>query len=334
MKSNILREAILDAKDIKNAAESAAKEKLLEALTPQLKSFVKEKLMEAEDEEEEKEKKKEEEEEVKEEGMFGEAEDEEEEKPEEEIEIELAEPEEEPEEEDEPKEEGWMYEAEGELEEEEPEEEEVEENKKYSVSPRELRTAVREAIKEIESPTVGKMTGELAEFGEEVFDPEAGNLVDLEEDEPWNDVEPPAKGKNAVIEIPEGVKRKFRAQKALLEKYKKVLRSAKRALDEEKILTYKLSLAAKALNSSLNHKQRNSLIEALDQAGTIKEARIIFNAFVKSFRQKKGKINESRNRGSSSAAVGRVLTGKKDKLIEDKDVERLQRLAGIKKKFD
>ena len=130
------------------------------------------------------------------------------------------------------------------------------------------------------------------------------------------------------------VVRKNRMLESKLSQYKKALRGMKTQLTEMNLFNAKLLYANKLMqNRDLSIKQQRNIVESLDEAKTLGEAKILFESLSKSLvsgnkNQRSGNLQEGairRRSGSSSAPVRSAQT-----LNESVALDRWATLAGIK----
>jgi len=343
---DLLKEAIADAKAVKEVAIANAKAALEEAFTPHLKDMLSQKINEIEDLEEtelsevDKEKKMKEEKEVKEgkkedmdeaKDKMDEAEDMDEELDLEEIlaELELGEGEDMDEAKDideakdemdeaEDMDEGEdMYEAEEEIETEE-------EINLEDMSEEDLKGFIEEIIED------------MIEDGELVPGPNA--------DEPEAEEEEGAEAEGEVgdadvdvdVDLEEGKEEKVDEEK---EKMKKELKEAKAAvkqlsfdLNEVNLLNSKLLYTNKIFKGkNLTENQKIKVLKAFDKAETVKEAKAIFETLNENLvtKTKKSNIRESLGAASKPAGVAPKRPINESIIEEDAMVSRFKKLAGI-----
>ena len=127
--------------------------------------------------------------------------------------------------------------------------------------------------------------------------------------------------------------RKNRKLNSKLVQYKKTLRGMKRQLSEMNLFNAKLLYANKLMqNRDLSMKQQRHIVESLDNAKTINEAKLLFTSLSKSLTRGRNtgrRLSEGSNRrliGSSSRS-----TASAQKLNENVALDRWATLAGIKK---
>ena len=131
------------------------------------------------------------------------------------------------------------------------------------------------------------------------------------------------------------VVRKNRMLESKLSQYKKALRGMKGQLSEMNLFNAKLLYANKLMqNRDLSMKQQRHIVESLDEAKTMGEAKILFESLSKSLVSGKpasrgSNLTESTIRRSSSSASAPVRSAQP--LTESVALNRWATLAGIKK---
>lgn len=118
-----------------------------------------------------------------------------------------------------------------------------------------------------------------------------------------------------------------------LDKYGTVIEQLKQKLDESNLASAKLLYQNRVLDSvSLNERQKNRIVEAIKDAGTVEEAKIIFETLQSTVEttgksgRKRESLDEVVYRGSSAFMP---LKEEKQK-VSDPFVARMQALAGLK----
>jgi hypothetical protein len=326
---DLLKQAIAEAKSVREAAIANAKEALEETLTPHLKDMLAAKLQEMEDENIE--------EEVIDETTSGfeavaEAE-------EEEVEDESEESEDEAE---------AGHEAEESEEEEAAEDEEVEGDEDLGdLSVDQFKDMIRDII----AQELGAAEGGEEEMG---MDMDAGDVEGMGDEapieEPVEDVpsedeeeinleellreleeessEEITSVDNSVMEQKE---KELKAVKAELKEALSTINTLRKDLQEVNILNSKLLYVNKIFKAnSLTESQKVNIIAAFDRAETVKEVKLVFNTVSESIVSSK-RVNEntSKVRGMASKATG--TTASKPEVINEVSdtVRRMQKLAGI-----
>ena len=129
------------------------------------------------------------------------------------------------------------------------------------------------------------------------------------------------------------VMRKNRITEGKNRQLRNALRGMKKQLSEMNLFNAKLLYANKLMqNRDLSIKQQKHIVESLDEAGTLNEAKLLFESLSKSLSRstnKSGNLNESSNRrtlGSSSRSVRSAQP-----INESVALDRWATLAGIKK---
>jgi hypothetical protein len=124
-----------------------------------------------------------------------------------------------------------------------------------------------------------------------------------------------------------------RKLKSNTKQFKNALQGMKQQLSEMNLFNAKLLYANKLMqNRDLSMKQQRHVVESLDEAGTLNEAKLLFESLSKSLSRpskKSGNLSESasrRNLGSSSRSVRSAQP-----LNEGLALDRWATLAGIKK---
>ena len=372
MKTNrdLLKEAIADAKAVKETAIANAKAALEEAFTPHLKELFASKLEEMENVDEE------EVDEMMYDGMEEAKEKETSEKPkmEEEMDLEellaeLNEAEEEGEAEE--------KEEEGEAEEEAEDEEEVEVSE---MSEEDLKTFIEDVIKDMVSAGELEAGGEKAEMGAEtgteeteMMKEESDEEVNLEEllaeveMEKVNEMMSPAEmaeiaklatnmgltpdqlkailtalpamvagGAYAFSDIKNAAKKGVDAVKNLFKSKSTTaeaeIEELKQELQEVNLLNAKLLYTNKIFKAkNLTDPQKVKVLESFDKATTVNEVKLVFETLTESLNSNKTTVNESKVRGFASKTTAPVTNNTKQPIIESNDAfARMQRLAGLR----
>lgn len=115
----------------------------------------------------------------------------------------------------------------------------------------------------------------------------------------------------------------------LAEAYK-TIENIKTELHETNILNAKLLYANKIFKAkNLTDNQKVKVLESFDKASTVKEVKLVFETLTEGLKEKKSPVNES-IKGFASKATGGIIKSNKQ-IIETNDVfTRMQKLAGIK----
>jgi len=334
-KRDILKEAIADAKAVKEVAIANAKAALEEAFTPQLKSMLSAKIQEMDEVDEmldkntdmrkdDKEEKKTEDEKYGKDLAENEYVDEE-------IDLDeiLAELE---------------TETETEVEvEDDDTEEEVEDDETESVD---IEDMTDEDLKTFIEDVIGDMVasgdleaGEGFEGEEEVeMDDDEEIDIDIEDDE-TEEVEIAERISRSNRNLMERFNTEKRAKIKAITENKKIRRelreayaavkSQKSTLNEVRLLNAKLLYTNKIFKAkSLNENEKVKVLSSFDKATTIKEAKLIFETLSEGLNSKRNPIRESL--GSASKATGNFKAKKNPIIATDPMVARFQKLAGLK----
>ena len=331
---DLLKEAIADAKAVKETAIANAKAALEEVFTPHVKEMLAAKLAEMDHDDEKTEKVEEaysvEEEETMEENYMEEKETMEEEKMEEELDLDALLKELEGMEEninltafpDEPGEHGNIA-GQNVTEAAEMGEEEDEEIDLDNMPLKDLKSLIEDVIAELVA------AGEL-EAGEN-FEGEEGEEGEEEEEEEEGEDEAEmmmAEVKKMKAEMEEAKKAKMKAEKDLKEALDTVS-TIKTELSEVNLFNAKLLYTNKIFKAkNLTESQKVKVLEAFDKATSIKETKLVFETLSEGLKEKKSPVNESLLRGSASKPSG--VAEKKPILEVDNQFARWQKLAGIK----
>ncbi len=327
MNREFLKEAIADAKTVKESAIANAKVALEEAFSPQLKSMLASKLEEMDKYEEDdvkeevEEAKNEIEEETIEETISEEKEEMDEEMDLDEILNELEK--EEVKEDDLSLEEELTEAEEDEVEETEEETEEVETEEEdedidlEDMSEEDLKSFIEDVIEDMVK------AGEL-EAGEAVEDNDEDEMeMDMDMDvEIESEEEVVAEEKDDYME---------EVKKELDEAYA-TINSLNSELNEINLLNAKLLYSNKIFKSkSLNESQKVKVLGAFDKASSVKEVKLVFETINGNFKTKKTKQISENMIGSASKATFTPKVNKKPIVESNEMVARFQKLAGINK---
>ena len=137
---------------------------------------------------------------------------------------------------------------------------------------------------------------------------------------------PPAM--NKLAEAFRAERRKTRALSEKLGKYRSAVDTLREQLEDLNLFNAKLLYVNKLLqNKNLNEAEKKSVIKALDEANSLREAKSLYKSLTETFARGNAKpLTESRNRGSSS----RPTTSSAPKQGNAPELDRWQRLAGLK----
>lgn len=320
---DLLKEAIADAKAVKEIAITNAKAALEEAFTPHLMSMFEKKLAEMEGDEDEhmEEAKMHDEKEMKEEMHDDET-------MEEDLELEalLRELEEAEEEESEEEESG-----EGEEEEEESEEDIELDFDAMEKDPEKFTEMIEKIVDEVIDEMIAD--GEL-EAGHEGMEDEAGAGMEMPAEEPAEEEMPmdEAKKKHS-DEEKKHMEDKMKKMEEELTETLAALEAVKGELNEVNLLNSKLLYVNKIFKAkNLTEAQKVHVLAAFDKAETVKESKLIYETLKENLSKptataaKKQFVTESKSFASKS-----VGTAPKQPVVEtDPMVERFKKLAGLK----
>ena len=327
MNREFLKEAIADAKTVKESAIANAKVALEEAFSPQLKSMLASKLEEMDKYEEDdvkeevEEAKNEIEEETIEETISEEKEEMDEEMDLDEILNELEK--EEVKEDDLSLEEELTEAEEDEVEETEEETEEVETEEEdedidlEDMSEEDLKSFIEDVIEDMVK------AGEL----------EAGEAVeDNDEDEMEMDVDMDVEIESEEEVVAEEKDDYMEEVKKELDEAYATINSLNSELNEINLLNAKLLYSNKIFKSkSLNESQKVKVLGAFDKASSVKEVKLVFETINGNFKTKKTKQISENKIGSASKATFTPKVNKKPIVESNEMVARFQKLAGINK---
>ena len=336
--SDLLKEAIADAKAVRETALQNAKAALEEAFTPQIKSMLSAKLSETEDDEAE-------------EGMHDEDMDDDEAEETYEGEGEDAEAEE-----GEDAEEG-AYEGEDDAEEgaHEGEDDDAEEEGMHEDDNLDLEAIIRELESELsegeddeaeEGEDMDEST-EAVEEGEEIEEEYEIDEATLEEDDELEEEVDQSSGigsgtgrgnTDASSGIGKGGQeksKKMESVEAELAEYKEAVQFLKDKLHEVNILNAKLLYTNKLFKEfSLDNNQKLKVVETFDRAQTTREIKLVYSTMAEQLNENSGVIKRKSIKESASAPVSSTKPSKESKKIVSEEAvvaDRFRKLAGILK---
>lgn len=322
---DLLKEAIADAKAVKEIAITNAKAALEEAFTPHLMSMFEKKLAEMEGDEDEhmEEAKMHDEKEMKEEMHDDET-------MEEDLELEAllreleeAEEEESEESEEEESEEGG--------EEEEESEEDIElDFDAMEKDPEKFTEMIEKIVDEVIDEMIAD--GEL-EAGHEGMEDEAGAGMEMPAEEPAEEEMPMAEASEEGDEKKDHMEEEMKKMEDELKEAYAALEAVKGELNEVNLLNSKLLYVNKIFKAkNLTEAQKVHVLSAFDKAETVKESKLIYETLKENLSKptataaKKQFVTESKSFASKS-----VGTAPKQPVVEtDPMVERFKKLAGLK----
>lgn len=133
---------------------------------------------------------------------------------------------------------------------------------------------------------------------------------------------------NKLAEAFRSERRKNRALDEKLKKYRSAVNTLREQLEDLNLFNAKLLYVNKLLqNKNLNESEKKSVIKALDEANSLREAKSLYKSLTETFAHGgKKTLAESRNRGSSS----RTTTSSASKAGAP-ELDRWSRLAGLTK---
>jgi hypothetical protein len=360
---DLLKEAIEDAKVVKETAIASAKAALEEHFTPQLKSMLSAKLAEMEAEETEEETmvmKEDSMEEPMEEMSYGEDDVNEdgfgkfnaggeagfsdmEEKALDELNLDelLAELEEDMKSEDDEMKKEELNEAEG--------EEEVETEEEINIedmTEEELKSFIEDVIKDmVEAGELeagegmeGEEEGEEMESEEEISIDEILAEIELDERKKYGgnkgDVPAAKRGDKKDTAEEEGVedyKKKLKETEDKLEEAYAALSTVKSDLNEVNLLNAKLLYTNKIFKAkNLTESQKVKVLNAFDKASTVKETKLVFETLSEGLKEtSKSHVNESLKTSLASKTTGIMPTARKPIVEVNDTFTRMQKIAGI-----
>jgi len=364
---DLLKDAIADAKTVKETALENAKVALQEAFTPRIQSMLSKKIQQEMDDEEEysdeEEMDDEEELDIAVEPEVGEAEFEDEPAPDDEIEDELEDEVEDEiedadididlEDEDEEMEEGeeeMDYEDEEdedeldleavlrELEDEDEMEDEVEDEEEFDIDEQSSSSDIGKTDNKVdvadasdeEDPGKGKLT---EEDDEEIFDVEDDEEVedDISIEEilkSLSEDDDPAEDVNAL-------KEKIASLQGELDEHRNVIQQMRGTLQEVTLLNAKLLYTNKLFRTfELDNSKKMNVVETFDRAHNLREVKLVYSTLAESLKARAGKklpIREIKKKGSSSKPVASTKPAGEQILTEGQVLkERFRKLANIK----
>jgi len=309
--SDLLKEAIADAKAVRETALQNAKAALEEAFTPQIKNMLSAKLAETEDGEED---------------DTEEMAHEDEEAAEDEVEAEEGH-----------YEEGEHDEDEGEAEEGHHEGEEGDDEDEVEEGNLDLEAVIAELEAEL-AEGEGDDEEEVEESTESDEEPvaEAEEAVsedaELEEEYEIDEAELKEDEEEVTEEVDES---KLSQVQAELDEHKEAVQYLKDKLHEVNILNAKLLYTNKLFKEfSLDNNQKLKVVETFDRAQTTREIKLVYTTMAEQLNENSGVIKRKSIKESASAPVSSTKPSKESKKIvsEEADVaDRFRKLAGILK---
>jgi len=333
---DILKEAIADAKAVRETALENAKMALEEAFTPQIKSMLSAKLKEDDMDDEN------------EEGMHDEGEHEDE--AEEGEHTEEGEHDDEAEEGDE-REEGMHDEGEDDVEEREEGEDMEEDDDDMEEGNLDLEAIIKELESELtedddedeaeEGEDMDESTEAVEESTEEIEEEYEIDEAALEEDEELEEVDKSSgigKGDNKEDDTDKasgigGGDNKLSEVQAELKEYKEAVSFLKDKLHEVNILNAKLLFTNKLFKSySLDNNQKLKVVETFDRAQTTREIKLVYSTLAEQFGDNTSIVTKKSISESASTAVSSTKPSKESRKVISEEVEvanRFKKLAGL-----
>ena len=318
MSSDLLKEAIADAKAVRETALEKAKMALEEAFTPQLKSMLSAKLKEEDLEEDEFYEGEHEDEDEAEEGMHD----------------------------DDEAEEGRL--SAGAHDDEEAEEgrheedDEVEEDLDLEAVIKELEAELSEGEDdEAEEGEEVEESTEAVEEGEEIEEEYEIDEAALEEDEELEEVDKSSgigKGDNKEDDTDKssgigGGDNKLSEVQAELKEYKEAVSFLKDKLHEVNILNAKLLFTNKLFKQySLDSNQKLKVVETFDRAQTTREIKLVYSTLAEQFNDNGSIVTKKSISESASSAVASTKPSKESRKViseENNVADRFRKLAGL-----
>jgi hypothetical protein len=165
--------------------------------------------------------------------------------------------------------------------------------------------------------------------GEEHDEPDADNMGGPSDQDADNagENEMMAEMKKMKQEVEEAKKAKEKAEKELKEALSTVS-TIRTELQEVNLFNAKLLYTNKIFKAkTLTESQKVKVLAAFDKAASVKEAKLVFETLSEGFKEKKAPMNESLIRSSASKATG--VATKKPIMEANDQVTRWQKLAGI-----
>ena len=207
-----------------------------------------------------------------------------------------------------------LYEAEG--------EEEEETMSLEDMSEEDLKSFIEDVISDMVA--AGEL--EAGHEGEEGEEEEEGEEMESEEEVNLDELMFEVKKEKEVEEAKKEVKK---LKKDLNEAYA-ALETIKTELNEVRLFNAKLLYTNKIFKAkNLTESQKVKVLESFDKAASVKEAKLVYETLSEGFKEKKSPIKESLLRGSASKPAG--VSEKKPILEINDQFARWQTLAGIKK---
>ncbi len=321
---DILKEAIADAKAVRETALENAKMALEEAFTPQIKSMLSAKLKEEEDDD-------------KEEGSYSEGEHEDEDETEEGGEREP----EEGEHEEGMHDEGEHEEGEHEEGMHDEDDDDMEEDLDLEAVIKELEAELSEGEDDEVEEKEDEVDESKVEEGDEIEEEYEIDEAALEEDEELEEVDKSSgigKGDNKNDDTDKasgigGGDNKLSEVQAELKEYKEAVSFLKDKLHEVNILNAKLLFTNKLFKQySLDSNQKLKVVETFDRAQTTREIKLVYSTLAEQFNDNGSIVTKKSISESASAAVSSTKPSKEATKVISEEVQvadRFKKLAGL-----
>ena len=312
---DILKEAIADAKAVRETALENAKMALEEAFTPQIKSMLSAKLKEEELEEDEVPVTEEEDEDEAEEGMREDDEDE--------------------------AEEGRHEEGEHEEGMHDEDDDDMEEDLDLEAVIKELEAELSEGEDDEVEEKEDEVDESAVEEGEEIEEEYEIDEAALEEEEELEEVDKSSgigKGDNKNDDTDKssgigGGDNKLSEVQAELKEYKEAVSFLKDKLHEVNILNAKLLFTNKLFKQySLDNNQKLKVVETFDRAQTTREIKLVYSTLAEQFNDNGSIVTKKSISESASSAVASTKPSKESKKVISEEVQvadRFRKLAGL-----
>lgn len=218
--------------------------------------------------------------------------------------------------------------------------EEVEEGKDVEISEAELRKVYESALQtEVQ---VKKGFSEMTADGEEI-DPGAG-IVDVKKGEhEWDKETPPAKQDYTVKEMIQRGLAENKALKAKLGEAVKMIKTLSAKIHETNLFNAKVMHVNRMLNrpTKLTTEQKKVVLESIDKATSIQQVKMVYEALTGMFSASSKPLAEGRNPAAPRANAQRartsgqpkpeVLSESAGKASESDKYSRVRELAGLRK---
>ena len=199
------------------------------------------------------------------------------------------------------------------------------------MSTEDLEGFIKDVIADMVSS--GELEAGESEEGEEEMemDDEEGEMEMGEEEEEIDIEEMVAEIKKAKAKKEDKDEEKEKMKKELKEAYD-ALKHVKSELNEVNLFNAKLLYTNKIFrNKNLSESQKVKVLAAFDKAVSVKEAKLVYETLSEGLKTTKAPVNESLLRGAASKVSG--IAPKKPILEVNDQVNRWQLLAGIKKQL-